>query len=178
MNFSTHQVKSKVREQVKNSTELQKLQQKYQALSQRERLLLWLMAGLLIVYVLYGFIWSPLKQSEMAAQQQLDNAHKTYQLLAQNAQLIASTQQNNGTLQDRSAQELQSFMTGLMRQHKVVAQRFNLEGDSRLQIWVENTSYATIAKLFSAMAQNKVAIYNLQLISRQAGMVDMRLTLD
>lgn len=179
MNFSTHQVKNTVKAQVEKSTSLQKLQKKYHSLSPRERVLLWFMIAVLSLYLLYSGVWSPLKTAEISAQKQLNAAHQTYLLLAQNAELIATTQGNqSGSLQDRSAQELQSFMTNIMRQQKIVAQRFNLEGNSRLQVWVENTSYASIAKLLAAMAKDKVIVHNLQLISREAGMVDMRLTID
>ncbi len=65
-----------------------------------------------------------------------------------------------------------------MRQHKLIAQRLNLEGESRLQVWVENTPYAEITKLLEALAENSVTIYSVQFVSRDIGMVDMRLTLD
>lgn len=156
-----------------------KIVKRYQKLSKREQILLW---GLLILGVAYGFhtlVWQPIKSSEKAAQVRLDNSYKTHKLLLDNAELIASTQSNQSSLfQDRSAQQLQSLTTRIMRRNKLVAQRLNLEGDSRLQVWIENTAYADVAKFLEELGKNKVAIYSVQFVSRDVGMVDMRLTLD
>lgn len=152
---------------------------KYQSLSKREQILLCAMSLLLVTYAFYAIVWQPIKTAEQTAKTRLDAAYQTHQLLIENAELIASTQGKQGdSLEDRSAQELQSLVTRTMRQHKLIAQRLNLEGDSRLQVWVENTAYADITKLLEVLAKNNVTIYSVQFVSRDIGMVDMRLTLD
>lgn len=168
-----------LKRQLEQSTSLKALIHKYQGLSKREQRLLNLMAVILIVYLLYILLWAPVKQAEQDAQTKLDNSYKTYQLLAKNAGLIASTQAASSTsLKDRSAEELQRLITPILRKEKIVAQRLNLEGDSRLQIWVEKTPYADIAIFMAQLAKEQVTIETLQFISRDVGMVDMRITLD
>ena len=179
MNFLTAQIRSKVHAQIHDSAMLQQGISKFKALSKREQILLSVLSISFVVYLFFTLIWQPIKVAEENAEKRLKDNYLTYNLLVNNAESIAMTQGNQaGGLRDRTAEELQTLAISTMRRQKIVAQRLNLDGDSRLQVWVENTPYATIAKLLTVLEKNKVTIYNVQFVSRDVGMVDMRLTLD
>lgn len=165
--------------QIRNSSLLYPLIQKYQALSKREQKLVAFMLVFVSLYLVYAALWLPLHEQKEAAQRQVDANLKTYYLLVENAELLSANQGQSGVvLEDRSGQALQALVSRTMRKQKLVAQRMNLDGDSRLQVWVENTAYADINQWLAVLAKNKVAIYSVQFASRKLGMVDMRLTLD
>lgn len=165
--------------QIRNSSLLYPLLQKYQALSKREQKLVVIMLVFVFLYLIYAALWQPIHEQRDAAQKRVDANLKTYYLLVENASLLTASQGANGVmLEDRSGQALQALVSRTMRKQKLVAQRMNLDGDSRLQVWVENTSYAEIGKWLAILAKDKVAIFSVQFASRELGMVDMRLTLD
>jgi len=165
--------------QIRNSSLLYPLIQKYQALSQREQKLVAFMLIFVFLYLVYASLWLPLHEQKQSAQKRVEANLKTYYSLVENASLLAASQGDAGVaLEDRTGQALQALVSRTMRKQKLVAQRMNLDGDSRLQVWVENTSYAEIGKWLAILAKNRVAIYSVQFASRELGMVDMRLTLD
>ncbi|MGB0942041.1 MAG: type II secretion system protein GspM [Marinomonas sp.] len=165
--------------QIRNSSLLYPMVQKYQALSKREQTLVGVMSLVIFLYLIYSSLWLPIHERQEAAQKKLDANLKTYYLLVENAALLNANQADQGiVLEDRSGQALQALVSRTMRKQKLVAQRMNLDGDSRLQVWVENTSYSEISKWLEVLAKNKVAIFSVQFASRDLGIVDMRLTLD
>lgn len=165
--------------QIRNSSLLFPLLQKYQALSTREQKLVLLMGVFVFIYLVYSALWLPIHDQRETAQNRVNANLKTYYLLVENAAILTASQGDASvSLEDRSGQVLQALVSRTMRKQKLVAQRMNLDGDSRLQVWVENTSYAEISEWLALLAKEKVAIYSVQFASRELGMVDMRLTLD
>ena len=165
--------------QIRSSSLLLPLLQKYQALSKREQKLVACLAFVLFIYLLYSLLWVPIHQQKEVAQKRVDANLKSYYLLVENAPLLTKSLGDSGVkLEDRSGQALQALVSRTMRKQKLVAQRMNLDGDSRLQVWVENTTYSDINKWMTILAKEKVSIYSVQFASRELGVVDMRLTLD
>lgn len=165
--------------QIRNSSLLYPMVQKYQALSKREQKLVAAMSLVIFLYLIYTSLWLPIHERQVAAQKKLDANLKTYYLLVENAALLNTNQKDQGiVLEDRSGQALQTLVRRTMWKQKLVAQRMSLDGDSRLQVWVENTSYSEVSKWLAELAKNNTAIFSVQFSSRELGMVDMRLTLD
>lgn len=165
--------------QIRNSSLLYPLLQKYQALSKREQTLVSIMFAFVFFYLIYALLWQPIHEQQEIAQNRVNANLKTYYLLVENAKLLTESQGEKGiALEDRSGQALQALVSRTMRKQKLVAQRMNLDGDSRLQVWVENTSYSEISEWLTLLAKSKVAIFSVQFSSREIGIVDMRLTLD
>ncbi|WP_417552951.1 type II secretion system protein GspM [Marinomonas fungiae] len=149
----------------------------YQSCSRRERVLLSLVLLLLAALLLYSFILAPLQQRQSLAEARLAQAQQQYQALQMNAQKLLSTRQQAG-LEDRSSDALRRVLSQTAAAAQFSADRVQVEGDSRLQVWASEVSFAVVAKWLNGLANERVAIANLQIERVGEGMVNLRLTLD
>lgn len=165
--------------QIRSSSLLYPLWQKYVSLSRREQRMLLLMVSVLLLAVMYLSVWKPVKDKEVAAELNQTHTLDTYYKLVENAEALGKhVGSEEVRFEDRSASELQGLISRTMRQHRIIAQRISLDGDSRVQVWIEDSRYAPISQWLGTLANEKVAIYRLQINSSDPGMVNVRITLD
>lgn len=163
--------------QFQQSSRLQSVWAWYQLRSVREQVLLGLALLVLVIAVLYVSVLSPLQQQQRLAEARLKQAQAQYQALQINAQQLLLTRQQS-SFEDRNTDALRRVLSKTAAAAQFSADRVQVEGDSRLQIWASEVSFAVVAKWLNGLAQERVAIHSLQLERVGEGMVNLRLTLD
>ena len=165
--------------QFRNSPSLYALWLTFIRLSMREQMLLLLMLFMLVLVGLYLALWQPVKQAHHDAQSSFDSVLQGYYQVVEKADVLREgSQQQPSQLLDRNVNELRDVINQTARVHNIVAERISLEGDSRMQIWLNDTPFSQVAAWLGALAAKKVTITSMQISSREVGVVSLRMTLD
>lgn len=159
------------------SAGLQKVWAWYRSRSNREQILLILALLILIASILYVSILAPLQQQQRLAKVRFAQAQQQYQALQINAQQLLRARQPS-VFEDRNTDALRRVLSQTSMATQFSADRVQVDGDSRLQVWASEVSFAVVAKWLDALAQERVAINHLQLERVGEGMVSLRLILD
>lgn len=149
----------------------------YQGRSLREQRGLQAVLVVAVLVLLYSLVLAPLQKEQRLATQRLQQAQLQYQALQMHAQQLLATRQPQG-LQDRNTDALRRILSQTAAAAQFNADRVQIEGDSRLQVWASEVSFAVVAKWLNGLAQERVAIHHLQLERVSEGRVNLRLTLD
>ncbi|SBS32453.1 General secretion pathway, M protein [Marinomonas aquimarina] len=163
--------------QYEQSHGLQKSWHWYRARTGREQLLLRCAGILLLALSCYWLLLSPLLVAQSEAELRLTQAQQQYQTLQMQAQQLMGVGQGE-RFEDRDNDALRRILAQTAAKAQFSADRVMLDGDSRLQIWAADVPFVRVASWLNGLAQERVAIHQLQLERVSEGQVDLRITLD
>ena len=163
--------------QFEQSHSLQKGLIWYQSRRAGERLWLRCFCFFVVAMVLYVSVMKPLQEHYESAAQRLSIAQDQYQRLQTNVQKLVFSKVGQNW-QDRDTDALRRVLSQTASAAQFSADRVQVDGDSRLQIWASNVSFTVVAKWFEGLSQNGVALTSLQLERVGEGKVNLRLTMD
>jgi general secretion pathway protein M len=151
----------------------------YLRLSVREQVLVFILAIFVFLLSVYFLIWKPVQQENQDAQISFERSLADYYKIVENADHLNSLSGvSHSSLLDRSSNELRALVNSTARQYGIVAERIAVEGDSRLQIWINNVAFAKLSPWIAELGEEKTTIYSMQWSSQEVGMVDLKITLD
>lgn len=162
-----------------NSSKLAVLDVLFSRLSRREQLLIMLMFCVGVIAGLYWGVWAPIQREQQAAQKAYHTSISNYYRLIENAEFLSQLSPQKATTSlDRSANELRAIINETARKHQIIAERINLDGTSRLQVWVNDMPFASVSAWLNELGKVPVGIHSMQITSQTAGQVSLRITFD
>ena len=160
---------------VKTSKYYQQLEQRYNALSDRDRLLVNIMAVLLAVLLVYKSVISP-------ALGYLDSASNHYQKQMENHQWMVAQEPKTRELVQAGATtregSLLSVASSTAKNHELSFSRFEPIGDDRVRLWLEQVKFNNVVSWLGELEESQgVSAVDISLDSAAPGYVSVRLTL-
>lgn len=140
----------------------QKVRTRWQALQQRERVLLSALAGLVLVTFLWLGVWQPLHQVVAQAQQGLESQQNYQRWFERQAQLIyqgqaAAENKQKGQLGPLAANELSAFLNTVTTELKLEITRIQPQNDAQVLVFNE-ASFDAVLTLLERLASRGVTI--------------------
>lgn len=158
------------------------MKEKWQQLSSREKRLVILTAGVVMISVVYFMIWQPLqdgiKTSRVRITAQQQTLTEMQEQAAEARQLLAAQRQGNAS---RSSGSLLVIIerTAQSKNLKSRLQKVQPEGEDSVRVWVENASFDQLMD-WLALLENRNTIYVSEIIierQKEPGRVNSRILL-
>lgn len=145
--------------------QLQQLQQRWQGLQKRERLLLTSLATLVVVTLFWLGIWQPLHESVARAEQKLESQQNYQRWFERQAQLIYQSQVSKENDQKSrpkplAANELSAFLNTTTAELKLEVTRIQPQNNAQVLVFNE-ASFDDLLLLLEQLASRGVVIENL-----------------
>lgn len=171
------ELKSWFAQQLQQSTGLQGIMISFQARSLRERVLIILALLLFVIVMLFYTLIEPSRSQYQQAAARLSDSKKLYQRIQMNTDLLTQTQ-SGLVFEDRGSNSLRGVLTQTANQVGLVADRIQVEGEGKIQVWSSQISFAVVSQWLEALAKQRVNIVALQIEKVESGLVNLRVTLD
>lgn len=160
---------------VKSNKSYQELEQKYNALTDRDRLMVNVLAVLLTVFIVYQAVVSP-------AMDYLSDASKAYQKQLENYEWMVAKEPETRELMQSAASgregSLLSVASATAKNHELSFSRFEPIGDDRVRLWLEQVKFNNVVSWLAELeAKQGVSAIDISLDSAAPGYVSVRLTL-
>ena len=160
---------------VKTSKSYQDAEHRYQALSDRDRLLVNILAAAFTIFLVYQLIVGPalgyLSSASNAYQKQLESYEWMSAQEEETRALIAST----GGAREGS---LLSVASSTAKNHELSFNRFEPIGDDRVRLWLEQVKFNNVVSWLGELESSQgVSAIDISLDSAAPGYVSVRLTL-
>lgn len=155
----------------------------WQALQARERQLVKLMFGVLVLVLIYMIIYAPIMKANQHALQKMNNAQSTWQWLTkQNAKLETTSGQVKQVSLHSQAQltrYLQQQLARLRLKSEVSSiSPINSRGHEGIEIRFANVSSPRVLRWLSKMEQEGVVAQELLLTKTKKGMVEVKVVFE
>ncbi len=160
---------------VKTNKTYHQLEQRYNALTDRDRTLVNIMAVLLAVFLVYRIIVGPalgyLGDASRGYQKQLEN----YEWMVAQEPKTRELVQAGTTIREGS---LLSVASATAKNHELSFNRFEPIGDDRVRLWLEQVKFNNVVSWLGELEENQgVSAIDISLDSAAPGYVSVRLTL-
>jgi type II secretory pathway component PulM len=164
--------------QLEQSLALQTLLSAYSKRSYREQrlMLLLLMGGAVIVLLNLTVI--PLYKDNQQAKKRLDDVKSTYMFLAQNADVIATSDRSKEQKIDRTSTELRSIVNTTSKKAEITPEVISREGQSQLRIGISKVPYEKLAVWLTELSRKDIQIKSTQIQAISPGVVSLNIVLD
>jgi len=158
------------------------MQKQYEALSDRDRLALKILAVVLMIVLMYFLLWQPAQQFMLDAESDIARSEQLLSLVKQNRTLLASLAKSGAQQGKRSgldSQQLVSSVTNMAKRHSVALKRFEPGGERKIKVWIENASFDKMMSWLKALGSSlQVYVEQISVEKGDAtGQVSARLTL-
>lgn len=167
-------------EKLKSNPSIASGLQQYQALPERDRLALKILAGVLFLVLLYFVVWQPAQNFKDESLASLESARDLKALVQSNqaslGQLGRSTGSSKAAL---DGQQLVGAVTNMARQQGVALKRFEPSGNDSVKVWLEQVPFDKAARWLSLMNKNLgVSVKQITLeADDKPGIINARMTL-
>jgi general secretion pathway protein M len=152
----------------------------WEALTDRDRISLKILAAVLGVLFIYSGVWVP-AQNFMADQRSILETNKNLLVLVQtNQQALSKTARSSGqSTAGIDSQQLVSTVTNLAKKEGLSLKRFEPSGEQKVKVWVEDASFDKLVSWLTELERNlKVRVEQISIEKDDAeGLVSARLTL-
>lgn len=160
---------------VKTNQTYQSLEQKYNALSDKDRLWVNILAVLLAVFLIYQIVVGP-------ALGYLSSASKSYQKQLESYEwMIAKEPETRAQLESSQGSRegsLLSIASATAKTHELSFNRFEPISDDRVRLWLEQVKFNNIVNWLGELEANQgISAVDISLDSAAPGYVSVRLTL-
>jgi general secretion pathway protein M len=150
------------------------LYQHWQQQSQRERLALSLLAGFLLLTLLYTSLWLPLQSRVQDARQWHQAQSELQQYMLSNQALAQQAgRQTHTTL---SLEKIQTLATSTAQQTGLVIQRYDFDA-SGLRLNLVHVPFSNLLSWLTTLEKQGVRLVELNLNRTSSGQVDAHMTL-
>ncbi|MCH1488477.1 MAG: type II secretion system protein M [Pseudomonadales bacterium] len=160
---------------VKTNQNYQRLEQRYNSLTDRDRSFVNVAAFLLVVFLAYRIIVGPalgyLGSASGAFQKQLEN----YEWMVAQEPKTRELLDAGGATREGS---LLSIASGTAKNHELTFSRFEPIGDDRVRLWLEQVKFNNVVNWLGELETNQgVSAIDISVDSAAPGYVSVRLTL-
>lgn len=154
--------------------------QQYQALPDRDRLALKVLAAALCVVMLYFVLWLPAQNFKNESLSQLESARDLQGLVQANQATLGQLGGSAGNAAPAlDGQQLVGAVTNMARQQGVALKRFEPSGNDSVKVWLEQVPFDKAAR-WLALLNKKLGI-SVKQITLEAddkpGIINARMTL-
>lgn len=149
------------------------------ALQERERQLVKVMVGFLVLVLLYLLIYSPMIESHQQAKQKMDNAQSTWQWLNKQNDKLASMSGKIKQVSINSQSQLTRYLQQQLARLKLKSavssiSPINVRGNEGIEIRFTEVSSPRVIRWLSKMEQEGVVAQELSLVKTKKGMVAVK----
>jgi general secretion pathway protein M len=158
---------------------MNELQQWWQSLVSRERIIVAVL-GVLVVTVLFKMmIWQPIHQGRDNATTAAQNQYELLQWMQQRATLAKQLTKSTVLINSASKQSITQRLNATAAQAKININRFQSSGENNVQVWLENADLAKVFLWLETLQQSQgIVVENIAINETDTpGFVSVRLTL-
>lgn len=158
---------------------MNELQQWWQSLVSRERIIV-AVVGVLVVAVLFQMmIWQPIHQGRNNAATAAQNQYELLQWMHQRSILAKQLTKSSVTINSASKQSITQRLNTTAAQAKININRFQSSGENNVQVWLENADLAKVFLWLETLQQSQGIVVESIAINEtdSAGFVSVRLSL-
>ncbi|WP_220813290.1 type II secretion system protein M [Pseudomonas paralcaligenes] len=149
---------------------------RWQSMPSRDRMALGLLAGFLLLVLLYLLLWRPVSQNLEQARSFLQQQRALHAYLQANAPQVRAAQ---GRPQSSSVDPaaLQGLVTGSAASQGLNVERLDNQGDGSLQVSLQPTDFARLLRWLMSLEEQGVRVEEAGLERADKGLVSTRLLL-
>jgi len=164
---------------LKRQPTVARLLQQFEALPDRDQLMLKILAVALGLILLYAAMWVPAKSYMNEAQSAKESAEDLLALVQQSAPVLKASNRSASGPAALDSQQLVASVTNLARRHGVALKRFEPSGDSDLKVWIDDVAFDKVVDWLASLRSNLgVEVEQISLdAGESSGLVGARLTL-
>nr|WP_298145825.1 type II secretion system protein M [uncultured Pseudomonas sp.] len=155
--------------------EQSRLLQRWQGLPSRDRLSLALLAGFLLLVVLYLALWQPAQQRLAAARSAFEQQRTLYTYLQAKEPLARNLASKPRVELDPA--RLQGLVTASATEQGLAVERMDSDGDGSVQVSLQPAPFAQLLRWFAVLEEQGVQIAEAGLDRGEENRVAARLTL-
>lgn len=160
---------------VKTSQAYRELNQRYQALTERDRLITNIVGTLVIAFLSYQLVIGPALGYLTDASRNYKKQFADYEWMVANEQETKERLANNQNSREGS---LLSVASATAKNHEISFSRFEPIGDDRVRLWLEQVKFNDLVTWLAELESNQgVSATDISMDSSAPGFVSVRLTL-
>lgn len=161
----------------------QKINSAYDHLPRRDQRAVQVLSVVLLLFVVYFLVWQPVRDFRTNAEARATAAEERMAWLQANieqARALAQDSQASGAVNRiQDSRSMMSTVTSSAQAAGLTLQRFEPSGEDKMRVWLDNTSFDSLALWLEKLAAEYGIVVDQAAIDRsgEAGRVNVRLTL-